>query len=348
MFTIVMITLFTASGLLPSLAFAENNLESPADLDADAVSSTQVDLSWDEPNDDSAAITGYKIEVKMPTSSSYDVLEDDTQSTKTEYSHTGLDPDTDYIYRVSAINSEGTSDPSREERAKTLSSDSDDDNDTSQNTSSSGDSADVTQNDKLKLAIPDKFTIEQGKSLSFPATLSQPFDEPNNSLRFSLDDDSSVGATINSSTGQFNWQTNNSHAPGTYRFDVVVSNGSQNDRQTVLVTIDEVKNKVNHDLSAVVDSTKQHSIDMFSNVVDKSKDPQYYVDRYNNEPEYKKWFDDNYSKYPSIYDAVGLENSSEESLSELKIGECGSGTELVDGMCIVIEKPKVKPWWQFW
>ena len=64
----------------------------------------------------------------MPTSSSYDVLEDDTQSTKTEYSHIGLDPDTDYIYRVSAINSEGTSDPSREERAKTLSSDSDDDN----------------------------------------------------------------------------------------------------------------------------------------------------------------------------------------------------------------------------
>ncbi len=40
--------------------------------------------------------------------------------------------------------------------------------------------------------------------------------------------------------------------------------------------------------------------------VDKSKDPQTYVDRYNNEPEYKKWFDDNYSQYSSIEEAVGL------------------------------------------
>ena len=178
LFTITLTILFTAFGLLSSLAFAENNLEPPTDLDADAVSPTQVDLSWDEPNDDdnnNASITGYKIEVKTPTSSSYEVLETDTQSTKTEYSHTGLDPDTDYIYRVSAINSEGTSDPSREERTKTLSSDSDDDSDTSQNVSSSGDSADVIQNDKLKLTIPDKFTIEQGKSLSFPSILSQPF-----------------------------------------------------------------------------------------------------------------------------------------------------------------------------
>ena len=41
--------------------------------------------------------------------------------------------------------------------------------------------------------------------------------------------------------------------------------------------------------------------------VDTSKDPQSYVDRYNNEESYKKWFDDNYSQYSSIYEAVGLE-----------------------------------------
>ena len=35
-------------------------------------------------------------------------------------------------------------------------------------------------------------------------------------------------------------------------------------------------------------------------------DPQTYVDRYNNEATYKKWFDDNYSQYDSIHDAVGL------------------------------------------
>ncbi len=41
--------------------------------------------------------------------------------------------------------------------------------------------------------------------------------------------------------------------------------------------------------------------------VDKTKDPQHYVDRYNNEPIYKKWFDENYPQYDSIEQAVGLE-----------------------------------------
>jgi hypothetical protein len=41
--------------------------------------------------------------------------------------------------------------------------------------------------------------------------------------------------------------------------------------------------------------------------VNQSKDPQHYIDRYNNEPTYKQWFDENYSQYSSIYEAVGLE-----------------------------------------
>ena len=41
--------------------------------------------------------------------------------------------------------------------------------------------------------------------------------------------------------------------------------------------------------------------------VDQSKDPQHYIDRYNNEPAYKEWFDENYPQYSSIYDAVGME-----------------------------------------
>ena len=40
--------------------------------------------------------------------------------------------------------------------------------------------------------------------------------------------------------------------------------------------------------------------------VDETKDPQSYVDRYNNEPIYKEWFDNNYPEYSSIYEAVGL------------------------------------------
>ena len=39
--------------------------------------------------------------------------------------------------------------------------------------------------------------------------------------------------------------------------------------------------------------------------VDESKDPQSYIDRYNNEPEYKAWFNSNYPDY-TIYEAVGV------------------------------------------
>ena len=41
--------------------------------------------------------------------------------------------------------------------------------------------------------------------------------------------------------------------------------------------------------------------------MDTTKDPKSYVDRYNNEPKYKEWFDKNYPYYDSIEQAVGLE-----------------------------------------
>ncbi len=70
--------------------------------------------------------------------------------------------------------------------------------------------------------------------------------------------------------------------------------------------------------------------------VDPNEDPQYYVDRYNNEPKYKEWFDENFPEYDSIYEAVGL---TEPEVVEPEIGECGPGTDLVDGKCVAIEKP---------
>jgi len=80
--------------------------------------------------------------------------------------------------------------------------------------------------------------------------------------------------------------------------------------------------------------------------VDPDKDPQHYVDRYNNEESYKEWFDTNYSQYDSIYQAVGLDESDVPSLStntlestatpESKELTCGAGTELVNGLCHAI------------
>ena len=47
--------------------------------------------------------------------------------------------------------------------------------------------------------------------------------------------------------------------------------------------------------------------------VDESKDPQSYVDRYNNEASYKEWFDENYPDY-TIEEAVGLPESVKEKV----------------------------------
>ena len=78
--------------------------------------------------------------------------------------------------------------------------------------------------------------------------------------------------------------------------------------------------------------------------VDEAVDPQTYVDRYNNEPTYKAWFDENFPEYDSIYEAVGLEDpatmTTTDEANELEIGECGEGTDLVDGYCLIIEQPK--------
>ncbi|MCH7562030.1 MAG: hypothetical protein IIC67_11845 [Thaumarchaeota archaeon] len=40
--------------------------------------------------------------------------------------------------------------------------------------------------------------------------------------------------------------------------------------------------------------------------VDRDKDPQSYIDRYNNEENYKEWFHENYPNYKSIHEAVGM------------------------------------------
>jgi hypothetical protein len=61
------------------------------------------------------------------------------------------------------------------------------------------------------------------------------------------------------------------------------------------------------------------------------------VDRYNNEPTYADWFDENFPEYDSIYEAVGLE---EQKVIPPKIGECGEGTKLVEGICTVVDQPK--------
>jgi hypothetical protein len=96
-------------------AFAATAPDPPTNPSATAISSTQVNIFWNPPaNDGGGAITGYKIEYKIG-SGSYSILVANTGSQSvTYYSHTGLTSGNTYTYKISAINSIGTSNPSSE------------------------------------------------------------------------------------------------------------------------------------------------------------------------------------------------------------------------------------------
>src|SRR5207245_4949336 len=84
----------------------------PMGLAATAVSSSQINLSWTAPNNGGSAITAYKIEKSADGGTTWTTLVANTGITATTYSDTGLAHTTTYTYRISAINSVGTSPPS--------------------------------------------------------------------------------------------------------------------------------------------------------------------------------------------------------------------------------------------
>ncbi len=85
----------------------ENPPPAPTRLTAKDVSPTKIELSWKEPpSGDHPDVTGYKIEHKID-SGSYKVLVNNTKSTDSEYSATGLKTNAAHTFRVSALNSFG-------------------------------------------------------------------------------------------------------------------------------------------------------------------------------------------------------------------------------------------------
>ena len=92
---------------------------SPAGLSAGADGETEIDLSWREPRSDGGSlVTGYRIEVSN-NGSNWSVLEADTSSSRTSYTHRGLTGGSTRHYRVSAINSAGVGQPSNTASATT-------------------------------------------------------------------------------------------------------------------------------------------------------------------------------------------------------------------------------------
>ena len=315
------------SSITPSSTVTTTTIPTtPIKLTATTASSTQINLSWSPPSSDgNSPITGYKIEVKKDSGSN-STLVADTNSTATTYSHTGLITNSKYTYKVYAINSVGTSSASNEVTATPVTT--------------------------LKLNPLGKLSIDEGKSLSFAVKVT---DTSLHGLIFSLDKNPPIGAKINPNTGMFTWAPTDSQSTKSYTFDIVVTLGSSTDRQSITITVNDVLNKPEPTqepeptpiIEPETESTQELGIASF---VDKSKDPQTYVNRYNNEPTYKKWFDENYPEYSSIYEAVGLEKPKVEKpkVETPQFGICGTGTKLIDGICTLIEMPKAKPWWKFW
>jgi hypothetical protein len=231
-------------------------------------------------------------------------------------------------------------------------------------------------------SIPDK-TVEEAKTLSFTVTLTDTVED----VVYSLDKNPPAGATINPETGKFLWTPTESQGPEFYTFDIVVTKGSQTDKESIEITVTEKAQPVPQPVPQPEPTTEPepkaepNELEIAS-FVDKTKDPQSYVDRYNNEEVYKKWFDDNFSEYDSIYQAVGLKEPKrlapfvdpnldpqhyidrynneitykewfdktypditiyeavgleEPKIEESEFGECGEGTDLVDGMCVIVD-----------
>ena len=234
--------------------------------------------------------------------------------------------------------------------------------------------------------IADK-TVTEGKTLSFSVSVT---DSSIDKLTYSLEKNPPSGASIDPDSGKFIWTP--SAAQGNtngiqYNFDIVVEKGIQKDSESITITVkdpvtsqpeeevkdeplEEPKKESKVGVAPFVDQSKdpQSYVDRYNNepsykkwfdenyqeyssiyqavglkeikeiapFVDLNQDPQYYVDRYDNEPSYKKWFDENFPEYNSIYDAVGLD---EPEVIEPEIGECGPGTDRIDGICELIDQP---------
>ncbi len=140
---------------------------------------------------------------------------------------------------------------------------------------------------------------------------------------FSLDGEP-AGAAIDSKTGKFTWTPTGKQGSikGTsYSFDIIVSKGTVQDTRQAKVTVFEAEPKpaipkmilepIAQPAAAQEDKAAEPEIIQADELgvatfVDESKDPFHYINRYNNEPAYQKWFDENYPEYDSIYEAVGL------------------------------------------
>ena len=234
-----------------------------------------------------------------------------------------------------------------------------------------GNSVSIIPNFVLDLIKIGNKSVTENQPLSFTASVT---DSSLKDLVFKLDKNPPTGATIDSKTGVFSWTPTEAQGPGAYLFDIVVSKGPLEDRETITVTVNTV--------SSPPSSSEPEPASKIPDFVDPKKGAQYYLDRYNDEPAYKKWFDSNFPDY-TIEEAIELaipdafsepepekkiapfvdpdedpqyyidrynneptykkwfdENFPDQTIYEAvgvevpKTGICGTGTHFEDGICV--------------
>jgi hypothetical protein len=328
----------------------------PIGLTATAISPIQIDLGWNYPSDDGGtSITGYRIDVKVGNANYITLVQDTDSSTRT-YSHLDLTTDTQYSYKVYAINPTGTSGPSNEASAIPSTS------------SSPPQSKDIPGPPKSLSANP--FSPTQ-INLSWEP----PSDDGNSPITgYKIDVKEGTGnyKTLTSNVGKDTKYSHTGLTTGTnyqYRVYSINSIGTSTSSATADATpLDEepepesnIPDFVDPKLGAQYyldrynkepaykewfdgnfpDYTIEEAIELtipgtftddkkekpILSFVDTTRDPQYYIDRYTNELTYKEWFDETFPDY-TIYEAVGVEET------EVQIGTCGPGTILVNGYCV--------------
>ncbi|MBI2006023.1 MAG: fibronectin type III domain-containing protein [Nitrosopumilales archaeon] len=124
---ITLVAILLVGALVTPLDFSEAQVSNqtvpaaPTNLNATAVSSSQINLSWTAPvNSTQSQVSGYRIEIKPLCVGSFSILAN-TTTTATTYADTNLISGICYEYRVSAINSIGVGNPSNTASAATWS-----------------------------------------------------------------------------------------------------------------------------------------------------------------------------------------------------------------------------------
>jgi hypothetical protein len=113
-------------------------------------------------------------------------------------------------------------------------------------------------------------TVDEGTQVSFTAVATDP--DTSDTLTYSLTG-APTGASINPNTGVFTWTPTEAQGPGSYTFDVVVTDdgtpANLSDSQTITITVNEVNHPpVTSDDAAITTEDTPIVIDVLANDID--------------------------------------------------------------------------------